>query len=99
MPTREEIKNILKRNKSVLKNHKVNKIGLFGSYATGKEKKTSDIDLLVDFSSTIDLFEFVHLTQDLEDILQAKVDVATPDALKHHVKARILGEVEWIQGL
>lgn len=99
MLTKEEIKNILSENRVILKKHKVNKIGLFGSYASGRAKKKSDIDLLVDFDETIDLFEFVHLARDIENVLKTKVDLATPDALKPYIKPRILQEVEWIEGL
>lgn len=31
----------------ILKEHGIKKAGLFGSYATGKQKKESDIDILI----------------------------------------------------
>jgi hypothetical protein len=45
----------------ILRKYKVNKLSVFGSYATGKARKRSDVDLLVDFEETIDLFDFIHL--------------------------------------
>ncbi len=60
--TKDDIKKILLENTDILKKCKVNKLGIFGSYATGKARKGSDVDLLVDFDETIDLFEYVHLS-------------------------------------
>jgi predicted nucleotidyltransferase len=97
--TKEDIKRILKENKKILKKYKVNKIGIFGSFISGKTNKKSDIDLLVEFDGLIDLFEFVHLTDEIQKILKTKVDLATPDAIKPYIKPKIMKEVEWIEGL
>jgi hypothetical protein len=97
--TKEDIKRILKENKKILKKYKVSKIGIFGSFISGKTNKKSDIDLLVEFDGLIDLFEFVHLTDEIQKILKTKVDLATPDAIKPYIKPKIMKEVEWIEGL
>jgi predicted nucleotidyltransferase len=97
--SKKDIEKILRRNKAILKKYKVNKVGIFGSFATGKTKKKSDVDLLVEFEDVIDLFDFVHLTDELRKILKTKVDLSTPDAIKPYVKPMILKEVEWIEGL
>jgi predicted nucleotidyltransferase len=97
--TKEDIKRVLIKNKRLLKRYKVNKIGIFGSCATGKMKKKSDVDLLVDFDETIDLFDYVHLSDEIKQMLKAKVDLSTPDAIKPYIKPKILREVEWIEGL
>jgi hypothetical protein len=97
--TKEDIKKVLIRNKRILKKYKVNKIGIFGSYATGKTKKKSDVDLLVEFEDMIDLFDFVHLNDEIQQILKNRVDLVTPDTIKPDIKPKILKEVEWIEGL
>jgi hypothetical protein len=97
--TKEDIERVLVKNKRILKKYKVNKIGIFGSFATGKMKKKSDVDLLVEFEDLIDLFDFVHLTDEIQQILKTKVDLATPDAIKPYIKPKIMKEVEWIEGL
>jgi predicted nucleotidyltransferase len=97
--SKKDIEKILRRNKAILKKYKVNKVGIFGSFATGKTKKESDVDLLVEFDDVIDLFDFVHLTDELQKILKTKVDLSTPDAIKPYIKPMILREVEWIEGL
>jgi predicted nucleotidyltransferase len=97
--TKEDIKKVLMRNRKILKKYKVNKIGIFGSFATGRNRKRSDVDLLVEFDDMIDLFDFVHLSDEIKQILKSKVDLVTPDTIKPYIKPRILKEVEWIEGL
>jgi len=97
--SKKDIEKILRRNKAILKKYKVNKVGIFGSFATGKTKKKSDVDLLVEFEDVIDLFDFVHLTDEIQKVLKVKVDLSTPDAIKPYVKPMIMREVEWIEGL
>ena len=94
-----DIKNTLLKNRGVLKKFKVSKIGIFGSYVSGKVRKNSDIDLLVEFKETIDLFDFVHLVDEIQRLLKKKVDLATPETIKPYIKTKILNEVEWIEGL
>ena len=45
----KEIINLLKEHKKTLKKYKVKKIGLFGSFARGDQKRHSYIDFLVEF--------------------------------------------------
>lgn len=97
--TKEDIKRVLLKNKGLLQRYKVNKIGIFGSYTTGKMKKKSDVNLLVDFDEMIDLFDYVHLSDELQQMLKTRVDLSTPDAIKPYIKSKILREVEWIEGL
>ena len=97
--TKEDIKKTLLKNKNILKKYKVNKIGIFGSFATGKMRRKSDVDLLVEFDDLIDLFDFVHLNNEIRQILKSKVDLVTPDTIKPYIKPRILREVEWVEGL
>jgi len=55
--TYNEIMRILKEHSDILKKYKVRKIGLFGSYVRGAQKKRSDIDFLVEFEEpTFDNF-------------------------------------------
>ena len=58
----------------------------------GEQKKDSDLDILVEFNETIDLFEFIQLENYLAEILGCKVDLVMKDALKPRIKDRILRE-------
>ena len=68
------------------KNRLVNKYGLsfiavFGSYSRGQQSELSDIYILVDFSKPIGI-EFIDLAEELEDILNHKVDLVSKRGVK-----------------
>ncbi len=80
--TREKVISILKKELPYLKDkYGVERIVLYGSFATGTQKKNSDIDILVDLKKPLGL-EFVELADRLEEILGRKVDVASYDHYK-----------------
>ncbi len=90
----EETKKIINENKPFLKERfKVKSISLFGSYVWEEQDKDSDIDILVEFDSVIDLFEFIRLENFLSEVLGRKVDLVMKDALKPRIKDRILNEL------
>ena len=78
------------------KKFKVKKIGIFGSYLKGEQKKGSDLDLLVEFSEPIGLFDFIGLEDFLTQKLEVKVDLIMKDALKLRIKDRILRDVVYV---
>jgi predicted nucleotidyltransferase len=97
MPTIEKLKAALASHKEELKKtYKVKEIGIFGSYARNEQKKTSDVDVLVTFSETIDLFAFVELENYLSDLLGVKVDLVMKEGLKPRLKERILNEAVYV---
>ena len=58
------------------------KIGIFGSVARGQNTPKSDLDLLVNLAVPLDLFQFMEIWDDLEELLAMKVDLVTENALK-----------------
>ena len=94
---KKEIIKIIRDSKPEMESHYgVQRLGLFGSYVREKQKKESDIDILVTFNRDIDLFDFLDLREYLEDRLQAKVDLVMESALKPAIGKRILSEVEYV---
>jgi len=75
-----EIKNIIL---SHLKGFDPIKVGIFGSFARGDNKKGSDIDILVEFKESPSLLTLIKLENDLSEILGVKVDLVTIGALKN----------------
>lgn len=67
--------------------------GIFGSYARGEQKRTSDIDILVDFDEDADLFDFTGLALFLEEKLNLKVDIVPEKSLRKEIKSSVLKEV------
>ena len=97
MKTFEKLKDILAEHKQEFKDRfKVEEIGIFGSYVRKEQKKKSDLDVLVSFSETIDLFMFGQLENYLSDILDVKVDLVMKDSLKPRLKDRILNEAVYV---
>jgi len=83
----------LRENKPVLEEkYGVKNLEVFGSYVLGEQKKGSDLDVLVDFYKTIDLFKYIELENYLGETLGVKVDLVMRDALKPRIKDRILNE-------
>ena len=64
---------------------------LFGSIARGRSKRTSDIDILIELDpqAPVGLFEYVGITQYLEDLFPVRVDVANQSSLKPLVRPTI----------
>ena len=52
-------------------------IEIFGSYARGEQKETSDLDVIVEFEKRKSLLELVGIEQELEDNLGIKIDLLT----------------------
>ncbi len=93
MKSRAEIEKILKRLKPTLRRKwKVEKIGIFGSYARGEQEESSDVDILVEFYEPLG-WEIVDLKEYLEEKLGLRVDLATRGALKPRIREDVLHEV------
>lgn len=86
---------ILKKHENTIKDkYHVRRIGVFGSFARGEEKESSDIDILVEFERGSKTFDnYMDLKFFLEDLFNRKVDLVTVEALRPQLKDNILGEV------
>ena len=91
--TRQVILRALRRNDELLQKHAVRRIALFGSYATGRQNRKSDLDFLVDFERpTYD--NLLGLSKDLERLFGRKMDILTPPGLE---SIRVRGIAESIR--
>ena len=96
MRTRTEIENKLIEIKPILMNeYSVSRIGYFGSYASNKQTKKSDVDILVEFTKPIG-WKFFTLEKFLEETIGLKIDLVTKNALKEQLKDNILKQVRFI---
>lgn len=89
---------IKKKITSTLKRQGVTKAALFGSVVRGELKKTSDIDVLVQFKAGKTLLDLAGLEIELEEILKRKVDVVTYRSLHPLLRDQILKEQHHIYG-
>ncbi|MDP3727876.1 MAG: nucleotidyltransferase family protein [bacterium] len=84
-----EIKSIRKKIIPILRKNHVKKASLFGSYARGDQKKTSDVDILIEAPKGIGL-GFVELKLELEKSLGKRVDLLTYKSIHPYLKKSIL---------
>lgn len=92
------LENLKKKIIPVLKEHKITRAGIFGSYARNENQSSSDIDILVELASHFSLLDFVRVKIELEERLKRKVDLVEYQAIKPKLKERILSEEVRIYG-
>ncbi len=89
-----EMRGILKAHLPALREqYGVMSLGIFGSYVTGRQRKGSDVDLLVEFEESPSFFQFVRLERLLSELLGVKVDMVMKSALRPSIREDILKEV------
>ena len=78
------------KTNEIIKNTLIEKgadfVALFGSYARGDEKITSDVDILVNFKEPISLFEHAGITMELENKIGRKVDLVTQKGMSRFIR-------------
>ena len=79
-----EVEDIVQKCKMVLDRYDVNFCYLFGSYAKGKAKSTSDVDLLI--SANVKGLQFYGLVEEIRTELHKKVDVLDVNQLKDNLE-------------
>ena len=68
----------------------VKSLAIFGSVARDHARADSDVDILVEFTRPVGLFQFIGLKQYLESLLGCQVDLGTSRSLKLHLQKEIL---------
>jgi len=74
----------------------IRKLGVFGSYARGEQRSESDLDILVEFSEPVTLFDLVRLENELTTQLGVDVDLVTRKSLKPGIEARVTDDVVYV---
>jgi len=93
MTSLNTIKDTLIQIKPFLQKHyNINSLSIFGSYAREEESTTSDIDLLVEFTTTPDLLTFIEIEEYLSKKLKKTVDLVPKRKLKAQLRNQILQE-------
>jgi len=89
---------LLTKIRAYLNRQPVERAWLFGSFARDEAGLDSDIDLLVRFerSSKVDLFDYIGIKQDLEDLTGRQVDLVEEGQEKGHIKPSIHAEKKLI---
>lgn len=88
-PVRELDDDIRARLIVILRQHGVQRAGVFGSFARGEQTPASDVDLLIEPDAQATLFTLARLEAALEDILGRPVDLITFNALETSARPRL----------
>ena len=89
----EIIRRLRELKPELMHRFKIRDICLFGSWACGEEKPDSDIDLLVEFDDSADLFDSIGLSLYLEEVFGRSVDVVSREALREELRETVLKQV------
>ncbi len=93
--TKKEILKILTENSFEIKKLGVKKLILFGSYATNKQTKKSDIDFLVEYEIGRGLFKdsirLFHLLE--KKLFNKQIDLIKTNLIRDELKTEILGSI------
>jgi len=90
------IKTLEGLEEQIRKKHRAEVVGIFGSYARGEQKESSDVDILVRFLEGATLFDFVGLANFLEGELNMKVDIVPIDTVRKEIEEQLLKEVVYL---
>lgn len=87
----KKIVEICKRNDIVF-------MAVFGSYARGEQKETSDVDIAIEFDKHKEksLFDLIHVEDELAEVLKRKVDVGIFSSLSSYVLEDVRREMHII---
>ena len=84
-------------NEEVKRQYKAEVIGIFGSYVWSRQRKGSDLDVLVKFYEGATLFDLVGLAIFLEEKLGIKkVDVVPYDSVREEIRDRVFKETVYL---
>jgi predicted nucleotidyltransferase len=87
--------NLLALHRNEIKNYGVERLGIFGSFVKDDVNETSDVDLLVEFNKGKKTYDnFFELSEFLQNLLQRKVELVTPQSLSKYIAPHLLKQVE-----
>ncbi|WP_459873808.1 nucleotidyltransferase family protein [Endothiovibrio diazotrophicus] len=76
----------------VVESHRARNPRVFGSALRGEDEEGSDLDLLIDPTPEMTLFDIGAIRHELLGLLGVEVDVLTPNALPESFRSNILSE-------
>ncbi len=96
MRTLESVQTTLASRKADLfRRFPIKALAIFGSYARKEQRPDSDIDMLVEFDAPVGI-EFIDLADQLEAILQLRVDLVSRSGIKPKYYQAIKGDLKYV---
>lgn len=96
------IPEVLQKSKSkiaeICRRYQIRELSLFGSQMRGDSNNDSDFDFLVEFQpeAKVDYFKYFEIQEELEKIVDKKVDLVPKTGLKNLIRGQVLAEAEII---
>ena len=90
--TLEELKSKRSQIRRISEKHGVTNLRVFGSVVRGEQNGQSDLDLLVKMAPSRDLTDLVSFAQDMQAMMQVRVDVVSEGGLSPFLRDRIIAE-------
>ncbi|MBI5555510.1 MAG: nucleotidyltransferase domain-containing protein [Elusimicrobia bacterium] len=80
-------KNIEKKMQEVCATNDVVFLAIFGSFVRGEAKKSSDLDVAIEFDQrkSKNLLDLVHLEYEFEKIFKRKIDLGVYSSINPHI--------------
>ena len=96
--TLEEVKALFQTDElqELCRQNGVARLSVFGSTARNEANEQSDLDLLVSFSKSIGLWDFIAFEDKLAEATKHKVDLVSEGALSPHRSESILRDLQVI---
>ncbi len=96
MTSLADIKATLKSNKQRLtEKYGLSLLAVFGSYGRGQQTEHSDVDILVEFEKPVGI-EFIDLDNELEKLLNMKVDLVSKNGVRPQYMKQIEQELSYV---
>ena len=96
MATLQSIRKILQLHKSrLISTYGLKNIAIFGSYSRNQQNDASDLDILVEFSRPVGI-EFIDLAEDLEVLLNIKVDLVSRNGVRPEYFQQIESDLNYV---
>ena len=77
-----EIEKLKEKIKPIAKKYNLAYVWIFGSYAKKKQKKDSDVDIIVRTEDVLGGFKIVEVKFALEEALEKQVDIITTGSIR-----------------
>ncbi len=95
--TKARVFTLLQDHQDRIRQFSVKRLGLFGSFVRQQQDAESDVDMLVEFEPERKTFDtFMQLAAFLEDLLERRVELVTPESLSRYIGPYILREIEYV---
>jgi predicted nucleotidyltransferase len=88
----EELRERREQILDIARRHGARRVQVFGSLARDESGRDSDVDFLIELEPGKTLLDIIAMKQDLEDLLERKVDVVTERAVSPYIRDEILAQ-------